>query len=147
MKRFTFKLDALLELRRQHEENIRLRLGEKNREIVAATRELNGLYKELKELQSTEKDRRAGSEPVTLLRYSVAYRYKLKEDILRTGRVIDDLRAQAAAIRRELLGATKARRALEIIRDRQLEQWKKEYRRKEQNFIDDVAQQKYIASR
>ena len=146
MKRFTFKLGPLLELRKQHEERIKLMLAEKNREIIAANGELTGYYEALKELQTSEKSRRTGQEPVLLLRYSVAYRYKLKSDILRTGRRIDDLRAEASAIQRKLLGATKARRALEIIRDRQHEAWKKEYRHKEQQFIDDVAQQKYIAS-
>jgi flagellar FliJ protein len=147
MKKFVFKLDALLELRKQNEENIKLKLGEKNREIIASTRALNSFYEELKTLQSTEKTRRSENEPVVLLRYSVAYRHKLKADILRTGRRADDLRAEATVIQRELMGATKARKALEIIRDRQHAAWKKEYRRKEQNFIDDVAQQKYIASR
>ncbi|MBN1758135.1 MAG: flagellar export protein FliJ [Chitinispirillaceae bacterium] len=146
MKRFVFKLGALLELRKQHEENIKLLLAEKNREIIAATGDLNRYYEELKELQSSEKTRRAGQEPVQLLRYSVAYRYKLKSDILRTGRWVQDLQAEASGIQKKLLDATKARRALEIIRDRQFDVWKKEYRRKEQNFIDDVAQQKYIAS-
>ena len=147
MKRFAFKLDALLELRRQREESVKLLLAEKNREIIAATGELNGYYEALRELQSSEKTRRSGREPVLLLRYSVAYRYKLKSDILRIGRRIDELRSEAAAVQRKLLDATKARRALEIIRDRQFDAWKKEYRRREQNFIDDVAQQKYIASR
>ena len=146
MKRFTFKLAALLELRKEHEERIKLRLAGKNREIIAATGELNVYYGDLKELQASEKTRRAGNEPVLLLRYSVAYRYKLKNDILRTGRRIDDLRAEATGIQRNLLEATKARRALELIRDRQFAAWKKEQRRREQKFIDDVAQQQYIAS-
>ena len=147
MKRFTFKLAPLLELRKEHEERIKLQLAEKNRDIIAASGVLNGYYEDLKELQSSEKTRRAGNEPVQLLRYSVAYRYKLKSDILRTGRHIDDLRAEAAGIQRKLLEATKARRALELIRDRQYSAWKKDYRRKEQKFIDDVAQQQFIASR
>ncbi len=147
MKRFTFKLDTLLDLRKQHEERIKLRLAEKNREIIENKNELNGLYGELKALQSSEKVRRAGSTPVLLLRYSIAYRHKLKTDILRVGRRIDDLRAEAVKIQQELLVATKARRALEIVRDRQVTAWKKAYRREEQNYIDDVAQQKYIASR
>ncbi len=146
MKRFTFKLGPLLELRKQYEERIKLMLAEKNREIIAANGVLTGYYEALKELQVSEKNNRVGQEPVLLMRYSVAYRYKLKADILQTGRQIDDLRAEATAIQRKLLGATKARRALEIIRDRQHDAWKKEYRRKEQQFIDDVAQQKYIAS-
>jgi flagellar FliJ protein len=144
MKRFVFRLETLLELRKQTEEQIKLRLAEKNREIIEKRKILEAFYRELKELQSSEKTRRSGDEPVLLLRYSVAYRHKLKADILHTGRSIDDLRAAANAVRAELVEATKARKALEIIRERQVLAWRKKYRREEQNFIDDVAQQKYI---
>jgi flagellar FliJ protein len=147
MKRFSFRLDTLLDLRKQHEESIKLRLAEKNRAIIERSQELAGVYEQLKALQTGEKARRAGNTPVLLLRYGVAFRHKLKSDILRIGRCIDDLRADAAKIQQELVGARKARRALEIVRDRQSSAWKKAYRREEQLFIDDVAQQKYIASR
>ncbi|MBN1576758.1 MAG: flagellar export protein FliJ [Chitinispirillaceae bacterium] len=147
MKRFFFRLDTLLDLRKQLEERIKLRLAEKNRNIIEKNRELAGLHEQLKALQTSEKVRRGGDASVLLLRYGVAYRHKLKADILRVGRRIDDLRADAAKIRQELLGATKARRALEIVRDRQVAAWKKTHRREEQQFIDDIAGQKYIASR
>lgn len=144
MKRFVFRLETLLDIRKRSEEQIKLRLAKKNRKIIEKQKILEGCYQELKELQSSEKARRSGGEPVVLLRYSVAFRHKLKGDILEAGRCIDDLRASVAAIRNELVEATKARRALEIIRERQLLAWKKSYNREEQNFIDDVAQQKYI---
>jgi len=147
MKRFSFKLQTLLDVRNNLEEQLKLRLAAKNREIIGKSRELKELHDRLRDLQATEKSARSGNEPVLLMRYGVSYRYKLKSDILRTGRHIDELRAEANEIRRELVEATRARRALEIIRERQLSEWKKTYRRGEQNFIDDVAQQQYIASR
>ena len=147
MKRFSFRLDTLLDLRKQREESIKLRLADKNRAIIEKSRELAGIYERLKALQTDEKARRIVDTPVLLLRYGVAFRHKLKGDMLRIGRCIDDLRADAGKIQKELLVATKARRALEIVRDRQSTAWKKAYRREEQLFIDDVAQQKYIASR
>jgi flagellar protein FliJ len=143
MKRFTFKLDTMLELRKQEEEKVKLELAEKNREIIALQEELNLAYLSLKELQASEKERRSGSEPVMEMRYGVAYRYKLKNDILTTGRSIDDLRAESNTIQKRLMEAIKRRRALEVIRDRRYSAWKKNYLREEQKFIDDVAQQKY----
>jgi flagellar protein FliJ len=143
MKRFTFKLDTMLELRKQEEEKVKLELAEKNREIIALQEELNQAYLSLKELQASEKERRSGSEPVMEMRYGVAYRYKLKNDILTTGRSIDDLRAESNTIQKRLMEAIKRRRALEVIRDRRYSAWKKNYLREEQKFIDDVAQQKY----
>lgn len=147
MKRFTFKLDTMLELRKQEEEKVKLELAEKNREIIALQEQLNHAYQSLKELQALEKERRSGSEPVMEMRYSVAYRYKLKNDILTTGRSIDDLRAESNAIQQRLVEAIKRRRALEVIRERRYSAWKKNYLHEEQKFIDDVAQQKYIRTK
>ena len=143
MKRFVFKLGALLELRKQHEEKIKLLLAEKNREIIGKNNELNEYYTQLKTLQASEKERRSDETRPVLLRYSVVYRYRLKEDILQTGRSIDTLRNEAALIQQDLIKATKSRRALEMLREKQFVQWKKAYHRKEQEFIDDVAQRSY----
>ena len=79
-----------------------------------------------------------------MLRASVAYRHKLKQDILKKGRQIDDLKADAVKIRKKLVEATKARRALEIIRERRFAEWKEEYKAQEQGFIDDISQQGFI---
>ena len=147
MKRFTFKLATLLEMRKQEEEQVKLELAEKNREIISRQDDLNKAYRNLKDLQATEKERRSESEPVMEMRYSVAYRYKLKNDILLTGRSIDDLRAEAHGIQKRLLEAVKRRRALEVIRDRRFNAWKKIYLREEQKFIDGVAQQKYVRTK
>lgn len=147
MKRFSFKLDTLLEMRKQEEEQVKLELAEKNREIITRQEELNQAYRDLKEMQETEKERRTESEAVTEMRYSVAYRYKLKSDILIAGRSIDDLRAEANGIQKRLVEAVKRRRALEVIRERRFNTWKKIYLREEQKFIDDVAQQKYVRTK
>jgi len=147
MKRFVFRLDALLDLRKQREERIMLRLAAKNREIVAKSNELKECHERLTALQTSEKVRRGGGAQALLLRYGVAYRHKLKADMLRIGRCIDDLRVDAAGIRKELLSATKARRALEIVRDRQITEWKKARRSREQQFIDDIAGRSHAAFR
>jgi flagellar export protein FliJ len=83
-------------------------------------------------------------QSVLELRYGVAYRFKLKKDILLKGRQIDDLLAQAHAVRKRLVKAKQEHRAIEIVRERQFDAWKKEYRTREQGFIDDVSQQGYL---
>ncbi len=146
MKRFRFRLEALLRIRRENEERVKLRLAGKNREIIAAVDDMNGFYRELKDLQASEKAARGPGASALLLRYGAAYRYRLKDDILKTGRHLEELNAEAAGIKREMLEATRKRRALEAVRDRQFAEWKKAYRRREQSVIDDVAQRKYIDS-
>ncbi len=147
MKRFSFKLDPLLELRRQREENIKLRLAEKNRAIIEKNRELANIYEQIRALQATEKTIRSQNPSALLLRYGTAFRYKLRHDIFSVCCSIDKLQAEASSVQKELIEAKRARRSLELLRDRRCSMWKKAYKRKEQLFIDDVAQQKYIASK
>ena len=80
MKRYRFRLETLLELRKRREDEIKLQLGKKNREIVAARKELAAASDALKSLQASEKKTRATATSALVLRYSVTYRFKLKED-------------------------------------------------------------------
>ena len=144
MKRFKFGLDTLLEMRCRKEEQVKLLLAEKNRTIIDAQKEFSEIHTQLKELQNSEKLKREHVIDVTLLRYSVSYRFKLKENLLSAGQKIDDLKAQAEKIRKSLVAATKNRRAIEIIKEHRLAEWKKEYKSQEQGFIDDISQQGFI---
>jgi flagellar FliJ protein len=144
MKRYRFRLETLLELRKRKEDEFKQQLGKKNREMLASRKELLAINEALKSLQASEKKNRASARSVVELRYSVTYRFKLREDILRKTRLIDELGAQAEDIRKKLVHAKQQRRAIEIVRERQLAAWKKEYASQEQAFIDDVSQQGYI---
>jgi|WetSurMetagenome_2_1015567.scaffolds.fasta_scaffold638262_2 flagellar protein FliJ len=144
MKRFEFKLEALLELRKRKEDEIKQLLGKKNHEILSARKELFALKSALEELQRSEKKKRTERLDAVELRYAVAYRFKLKKDLLGQARKIDELGAQAAEIRKLLVKAKQQVRAIEVVREHQYEAWRKEYKRQEMRFIDDVSQQGFI---
>lgn len=144
MKKFRFNLETLLELRTRKEDTVKRELAEKNRLISEAQAQTNRIHVELKYLQSSEKSTRMHTDNIMTLRYSVAYRHKLKQDLLNNGRKIDDLKADVFKIQKLLVEATKERRAIEIIKERRLQEWKKEVRSEERNFVDDVSQQGYI---
>lgn len=144
MKRFTFRLETLLELRTRMEDGIKQELADKLRELLRARNDLAGLSDALKKLQEEEKKRRSDAQSALELRYGIVYRFKLKKDILLKGRQIEDLHLQAHAIRTRLVKAKRDRRAIEIIRERQRAAWKKACRTQEQGFIDDVSQQGYL---
>jgi len=145
MQRFRFSLETLLELRRRKEDAVKLELARKQGEVGTAREELDALARELDTLQREEKEsRRKMSGDVVLMRHAVAYRHKLKLDMLAKGRQIDELKAEAERIRKRLVKATQEVRALELLRERRFAEWRKEYRAEEQGFIDDVSQQGYI---
>jgi flagellar FliJ protein len=146
MKRFRFKLDVLLEIRKRREEKVKLELAEQNREILKQQEKLNKLHLELKTLQSEELIRRQNESSVLSLSYSVAYRFKLKKDMLTIGKQIDEIQENTYRIRKKLISATKDRKAVEILKEQQKTEWLKKFRTREQGFIDDISQKKISKS-
>jgi flagellar FliJ protein len=147
MKKFSFELQTLLEIRARKEDEIKLQLAEKNRLITYCNTELLRINEELKHLQVSEKQKRKTQNSVMALRYSVAYRHKLKQDLLKTGRKIDDLNADVYKIQVLLVNATKERKAIELIKEKRFQEWKKEYGSEQQKITDDISQQGYIRKR
>ncbi|MDO5575601.1 MAG: flagellar export protein FliJ [Fibrobacter sp.] len=145
MKKFKFTLDTLLDVRQKKEDKLKSQLAEKNREIIQLQKEVNQIHDELKEFQSSEiKSRVENKVDPVLLRYSVTYRFKLKDDILKLVKQIDDLKAEAWKINAKLIEAVKDRRAIEILKEKRFQEWRKEYNMKEQKTIDDISQQVFI---
>lgn len=144
MKKFRFALQPVLSLRERKEEQIKLQYAAKIGQIVETQKTREGIIRELKNLQESEKQNRADAKNITMLRYSVAYRFKLKNDLLTISKKIDDMNAEAFEIHKQLILAAKDRRAIELIKERQIKQWKKEYRLNEQGIIDDISQQGFI---
>lgn len=145
MKRFKFPLEVLLRLRKRKEDVIKRELADKNRQILQAQGEITELERKLRELQQMQKQERAASgTDILSLRHSVAYRHKLKTDLLQKGNELIALRHALEAIRRRLVQATKEKRALEIVREKRFAEWRSEYNAEQQEFIDDISQKQYI---
>lgn len=144
MKKFRFALEPVLSLRERKEEQIKLQYAAKIGQIVESQKTRAEIVKELQNMQESEKQSRADAKNITMLRYSVSYRFKLKNDLLNISRKIDDMNAEAFKIQKLLIQASKDRRAIELIKERQIKQWKKEYRLNEQGIIDDISQQGFI---
>lgn len=144
MNRFRFRLEVLLDLRKKNEDKIKLMLADKNGKIIEAQKKVNQIHDELKTLQASEKTQRSNTINPVLLRYSISYRYKLKQDLITAGRSVDDLKAQAYKIQQDLVEATKKRRAVEIVKEHRQSEWKKELLNREQQFTDEISQQSFI---
>jgi flagellar FliJ protein len=142
VKRFQFRLETLLNIRKRREEECKALLGRKNREVLAAKQSLDRLRAAFLDLQASEKKKRTDVRSVIELRYSVSYRFKLRQDILGQNRVVENMKSQAVELRNRLIRATQQRRAIELVRERRYEQWRLERTREEQNFIDDIAQRR-----
>jgi len=146
-KRFVFRLEALLTVKKNKEEEIKLRLAEKNIEAERVRKEIEEAQNKLKDFQKdTKEGRRAGSENVAAMRSSVAWRNALKVDLLKAGQKLDAVMVSIWNINQELIKAAQERRAVEIIKEKRFEEWKRENAVAEQKFIDDLSQQRFIRS-
>ena len=145
MKKFTFKLDTLLRVKRNKEDEIKRRLAIKNREAETVRGEIEAAQAELKNFQINVKANRAqGGESVAELRQSVSYRNAMKLKLLKAGQKLDNVMVEAYGINQELIKAAQERRAVEIIREKRYEEWKKDNAAAEQKFIDDLSQQMFV---
>jgi len=145
MKKFVFKLDTLLRVKRNKEDEIKRRLAIKNREAETVRGEIEAAQAELKNFQRNVKENRTqGGESVADLRQSVSHRNALKIKLLKAGQRLDNVMVEAYGINQELIKAAQERRAVEIIREKRYEEWKKENAAAEQKFIDDLSQQMFV---
>ena len=145
MKRFNFTLETLAEIRRRKEDAVKLRLAAKNREVLAMQERLSGIDTSLVELQTEERQNRQNcTADVSELKHALTFRHKLQRDIRTATASLATLNKHVDGIRRELTTATKDKKALELLRESRLSDWKYRVHVAEQNFNDDVSQQKYI---
>jgi flagellar protein FliJ len=142
MKRFHFRLQTLLDIKKRNEKELARILAKKNNETLLSKKQLQQCRDSLVEFQASEKRQRAVSLDPLLLKMSVSYRYQLQHDIDDKIRRIAGLKQEVQTITQSLIDAKKQTRALEIIMEKKLEQWKKEYQREDRKFIDDISQRK-----
>jgi flagellar FliJ protein len=144
MKRFHFKLDVLLDLKRRAEEEVKKDLARKNGEIVSCRRERADLASRLTSLFAEEKQQRLTTLDLRALKFSIAYRSQLQKEIVRKEQCLSGLLAEREQLRLLLAHARKETRVLEILKEKKFSQWKKEYKMEEQEFVDDVSQKGYV---
>jgi flagellar export protein FliJ len=144
MKRFIFTLEPLLDMRKRKEDEVKRKLAGKNRQILKAKQEMQVLHDALNNLQVDEKKRRSIGIDLQSMRHAVVYRNKLKLDMIEKGNQIQGLYQESTSIQKDLTKAMQERRAIEILGEHRLAQWKKEAKHEEQRITDDVSQQGYI---
>jgi flagellar FliJ protein len=144
MAQFEFKLETLLEHRRQLED-------EAQRDLARHMRERMILQNQLRTMQQTivaAKRDLAGDliGRVDLDRVSQFARYS-GQTTQRAQAIVHRMSAlerQVDLARQKLLAATRDRRAIELLRNRQYEKWRDAQQRKEAVQLDELATQAYV---
>jgi flagellar FliJ protein len=144
VKRFRFRLQTLLDIKIRTEDRIKRKLAEENSRVMAASRNMAELLGQLKQFQTDEKRQRLKSVTAGGLRASINYRFKLQSDIAGKNKQILDLKQSVQSMVGMLMEAKKETKALEILRDKKLAEWKHDNKLREQEFTDDVSQKGFI---
>jgi flagellar FliJ protein len=144
MKRFHFRLGVMLDIKKRVEDGIKKELAAKNREILASRQLREELARRLDSFFIEEKKQRLRILDLQALRFSITYRSQLQKEIAGTEGRITGLVSDLEQLRVRLAQARKECRVLEILREKKFSAWKKEYKKEEQEYIDDVSQKGYV---
>jgi flagellar export protein FliJ len=134
----------MLDLKKRAEDEIKKEVARKNGQIIVGRREHEELLAQLKAFFIEEKQQRLRLLDLLKIRYSLAFRGQLQKDIVQKEKSIQVLIAELDKLRVRLAQARKECRVLEILKEKKFSRWKKEYKKEEQEFIDDVSQKGYV---
>ena len=143
MAGFKFKLQPVLTQRELDEQRCR-------RELAVRLKERNDLYAELREMQHTISASRRGlgeslvgavdlQQVAQFARYSGQSRARAHGLVKR----IALAEQQAQAARESLREATRSRKVIEVLRDKQYRRWRLEHERREAAALDEVGVQQH----
>jgi len=144
MKRFSFNLQSILDLRVREEDEAKAFLMTCEAELQKANADFQNKKEELQNFQTREKTAREGeTTTAATLKFSVSWRNSIKLEILKLGRQIQDISMDVARARKQFMEASIKRKTLEKLRDKKKEEWQKEFNKQEQKFLDEIAQTRY----
>ena len=138
-KVFKFSLQKVLDVRKHKEDQLAIELSKRKAALNLETFRLQQLHMDkddalhMKGLASKE------NLNLNSLVISQSYLEQLDNNIQRQYKIIEKKNEHVALGRQELTAAMKQKKAVEILRDRKLEEYKKEIRLIENKIIDEVA--------
>ncbi len=143
MPQFTFRYESLLQHRRNLEDQAQRQMAERVRTQMILRDQLSGMQRQI-----TESKRDLGSAlvgKIDLSRVGAFTRYNADSTVRGRQLVqrLAELETQVEAARQALLSATQQRKALDLLRERDLKQWKREQDRRETAELDELASQAY----
>ncbi|MDZ4756178.1 MAG: flagellar export protein FliJ [Phycisphaerae bacterium] len=139
MPRFKFALDPLLDLRRREEDLCKREVGRLEQIRQALQDRLTDRQRDIAEGKELLRSSLIGSLDAGFLRQQAASIISVDQLARRTVIEFAGVAQHLSAAQAVLIEAAKRRRAIEILRERRLEEWKREEGRKETAFLDDLA--------
>lgn len=140
---FKFRLEKVLDMRIQKEQRLQQRfqellaMAELERQKLAALEERQQQYRE--ELSQKQK----GSVEVNEVMNYLSYLELLAEAIIQQTEILREAEERAEEARLDLVQASQEKKAVEKLKEKQLEEFNKEQLREEIIFLDDISSSRF----
>lgn len=142
MPRFTFKLEPLLNHRKQLEERAQQTLAELLRQKLAIEDQLRRQQQGIARDKRTMAEALTGRVDVARIRGHANQVNRATLTAQRGAFQLVDLNRRIDHARGQLAEAMRQRKAIEVLRDRRLKQWRREQDRRETAALDELAVQR-----
>lgn len=140
MKQFSFRLQKVMEATETREEIQKKELARAMNEYTVQEEVLNGVLMEFEDhLVYFRQCRESGRLRVSDLSNLSQYTNKLRKDISINERKLEQLSDFVDEQRAKLLDITKDKKALEKLKDKRYEEYKKKIKNIEQKFMDELS--------
>ncbi len=145
MRRFRFKLDKILELRRYAEREWELKLAEVTGRVVAAEQEITEWATRRHDTGRFHAG--AGTVDMLLMRSREDYVMRIDQRVLQLQYQLVALEAERSKVRDGYVEASKKRKALSRLEERQAEEYYRDALREEGRVLDEIGGSQLIRSR
>lgn len=139
MTRFAFTLQPLLDLRRRREQQAQVALAAVNQQRLNLERRLRQQQELIRSDKHALRGRLVGLLDTDALRLQAVSAVQGMRTAQRLAVELAGVHKRLSTTRAELVEATRARRAIELLRDRRYEQWRREQSRADAATIDELA--------
>lgn len=137
MRRFSFELETVLELRRYHEQEWELKLAEVTGRVLAVENELTEWAE--RRHATTRVGDRAGAVDLEYLRSREDYVTLIDDRVRQLQSRLVGLEAERDRVREGYLEASSARKALTKLRERRSDEYYEDAKREEDRNLDEIA--------
>jgi len=136
MKRFEFKLEKVLELRRYAERTWELKLAEVTGRVVAAEQEMQSWGQ--RRFDAGKFHAGAGTLDMTVMRSREEYVNRIDQRVLEIQHQLVALETERSKVREGFLDASRKRKALTRLKERRSEEYYQDAKREEVRVLDEI---------
>jgi flagellar FliJ protein len=143
MKRFVFKLETLLRVKKTEEATAQKNLAEAQMVLKEYQEQRSKLVNERLELEESVRSNQKFILSTEELSANFAYLLQLQKWIAQQEDAIMHAENIVAQKRQELVEAMKSKKSIESLKEKQYLEWQKDIEEKERKFLDELATIRY----